>query len=1038
MNISAPFIRRPVMTTLVMAAMLLFGVMAYFKLPVSDLPTVDFPTIEVRANLTGASPETMAASVATPLEREFSTIAGIDSMSSASVLGSTSITIQFSLERDIDAAAQDVQSAISKALRRLPAEMTTPPSLRKVNPADSPILYLTLASTTLPLSTVTEYADTIIGQRLSMVSGVAQVNVFGARKYAVRVQLDPKALASRGLGIDEVAEAVSRGNVNLPTGTISGDHTAYNIKSSGKLQQAADFRPLIVAWKGGSPVRLEQLGRVLDSVENDKAALWRVDDPAVILAIQRQPGANTVAVVDDVLDLLPGFRQQLPPGLELSVLYDRSESIRHSVHDVKFTLVLTVCLVVLVIFLFLRNLRATIIPSLALPISIIATFAVMHLMGYSLDNLSLMAMTLAVGFVVDDAIVMLENIIRHREMGKSSLAAALDGSEEIAFTIVSMTISLAAVFIPVMFMGGVVGRLFEEFGVVIMVSVLFSGVVSLTLTPMLCARFLGEGGHAPATQGRLYRASERVFEAMLGIYRRSLAYCMRRHVLTFTASIAVLIATVALFQHMPKGFLPSQDTGMIWATTEAAQGTSFDDMIRYQRSLHGFLKDDPAVESFMSVVGAGGPNRTGNTGRLSIKLKPYDQRTESADEVVARLRPVLNSVPGIQTFLRNPPMINIGGRSTRSVYQFTLQNPDSRELYHYAALLAERLKDSRLIQDVASDVQLSNPEIRVDIRRDRAAALGISPRQIEQALQSAFGSRQVSTIYTDTNDYQVIVELLPEYQRDISALSMLYVRSNEGNLVPLDALAELGKGVGPVVINHSGQLPSATISFNLRPGVALSQAVAEVQAEARALLPDTFSTGFEGTAQAFQASTRGLLVMLALAVAIIYIVLGILYESFIHPITILSGLPSAAFGALVTLWLFDVDLNIYGFVGIMMLVGIVKKNAIMMIDFALDAQRRENKRPAEAIYEGCLIRFRPIMMTTMAALMGALPIALAYGADGEARQPLGLAVVGGLLFSQLITLYITPVYYMYLDRLTKWLGFKPEAASETAQSKAGA
>ncbi|EPR38722.1 acriflavin resistance protein [Desulfovibrio sp. X2] len=1046
MNISEPFIRRPVMTTLVMAAMLLFGIVGYIQLPVSDLPNVDFPTILVRAELPGANPETMASSVAAPLEREFATISGIDSMSSVSGVGQTRITIQFNLDRNIDAAAQDVQSAIGKAQRKLPDDLSTPPSYQKVNPSDQPILYLTLASKTLPLSTVSEYADTFIGQRISMLPGVALVNIYGQRKYAVRVQLDPKALASRGLGIDEVAEAVSRGNTNLPVGALSGEHTAYNIKSSGKLQQAADFRPLIVSWQGGSPVRLEQLGRVLDGVENDRLALWRDNDQAVILAIQRQPGTNTVAVVDSIRKLLPTFRSQLPAGLELSVMYDRSESIRASVHDVKFTLVLTIFLVVAVIFLFLRNLRATLIPSLALPISIIATFAVMRRMNFSLDNLSLMAMTLAVGFVVDDAIVMLENIVRHREMGKNRFQAALDGSKEISFTIVSMTISLAAVFIPVMFMGGIVGRLFEEFGVVIMASVLLSGVVSLTLTPMLCSRFLdntdhgAHGGEGEKAHGRFYQLSEKVFDSMLAFYRATLSVCMRWHFATFLVSLAVLGVTVAVFQHIPKGFLPSQDTGMLWGTTEAVQGISYDDMVRHQQALHKFLREDPGVESFMSVVGVGGPNLSLNNGRLTLKLKPLSERKESADQIMRRLRGKLNTVPGIQTFLRNPPLINIGGRTTKSLYQFTLQDPDTSELYSSAAKLEARLKTSQLLQDVNSDVQLSNPEVRINIRRDRAAALGISPHQIELALQSAFGTRQISTIYTDTNDYEVILELLPEYQRDTSALSLLYVRSSDGSLVPLDTLADITRGMGPLAVNHSGQLPSATISFNLRPGVALSQAVAEVNQAAK-ILPASISTGFEGTAQAFQASTKGLMLLLLLAVIVIYIVLGILYESFIHPLTILSGLPSAGFGALLTLWLFGKELDIYGFVGIIMLIGIVKKNAIMMIDFALEAQREQNMDPAKAIFEGCLVRFRPIMMTTMAALMGTLPIAIAYGAGGEARQPLGLAVVGGLVFSQLLTLYITPVYFIYLSKFTGWLSgllhrkggarAKPDPAEDT-------
>ncbi len=1036
---SALFIRRPVTTILVMAALLLMGVVGYFKLPVSDLPNVDFPTISVSANLAGASPETMATSVATPLEREFSTIAGIDSMSSISTQGSTRITIQFALERDIDAAAQDVQSAIAKSLRRLPSEMTTPPSYQKVNPADQPILYLSLASRNLPLSLVNEYAETIIAPRISMTSGVAQVSVYGAKKYAVRIQLDPKALASRDVGIDEVAAAVRRGNVNLPTGSLSGEHKSYNIKASGKLMDAEGFRPLIVAWRNGSPVRLESLGRVVDSVENEKNVAWRVDERAITLAVQRQPGTNTVAVVDAVRELLPKFEDQLPAGLDLDIIYDRSESIRESVHDVKFTLVLTICLVIGVIFLFLRRVRATLIPSLALPISVIATFAVMQVLGYSLDNLSLMALTLAVGFVVDDAIVMLENIVRHVEMGKTPMQAALDGSKEIFFTIVSMTVSLAAVFIPILFMGGLVGRLFEEFSVVIMTSILISGLVSLTLTPMLCSKFLGQG-HAPGhaqTSGWFYSLTEKGFQAMLAAYRATLGLCLRYHYVTFAVSLLVLWGTMHLFGVMPKGFLPSQDTGRLMAVTEAAQGISFDDMVRHQLAVADILKTEPAVETFMSVVGAGGPNSGGNTGRLMITLKPRDQRKESADELVQKLRPKLNTVPGIQVFVSNPPLINIGGRSTKSLYQYTLQSPDSGELQTHTTRLEERLRQSPLLQDVTSDVEMRNPELRVVIDRDKAASLGITPEQIEVALQSAYGSREVSTIYADTNDYAVIMELLPEYQRDQSALGMLYVRSSEGALVPLETLADISQSVGPLSINHTGQLPSATISFNLRPGVSLSEAVSMVESEARAVLPAGISADFSGTAQAFQSSTKGLVVLLVLAVAVIYIILGILYESFIHPVTILSGLPSAGFGALATLWLFGMDLTLYAFVGIIMLVGIVKKNAIMMIDFALEARRRDNLDAREAIYQGCLVRFRPIMMTTMAALMGTLPIAVGYGAGGEARQPLGLAVVGGLVFSQVLTLYITPVYFMYLDKLTR-LGARVLGSDEGREKQARA
>ena len=1020
MHLSRIFIERPIMTTLVTFAILLFGVVGFRALPVAALPSVDYPTIQVTAVQPGANPETMASAIATPLEREFSTIAGVRSISSSNSQSTTTITIQFALDRDVDAAAQDVQSAIAKAV--LPP-MPRPPSYAKQNPSEQPILYFALNSSTLPLYTVNEYAETVLAQRLSTVSGVSRVQIYGAQKYAVRIQADPDKLAAHQVGIDEVQRAVQQSNVNLPTGRLYGPKQAFTVQSSGQLMQASAYRPLIVQWRKGVPLRLEELANVIDSVEDNKTIAWNNGTRGIILAISRQPGTNTVQIVDQIRKLLPELQAGLPPSVELLLLFDASETVRASIHDVEFTLMLTVALVVMVIFLFLRNLSATLIPGSAVVLSIVGTFAAIYLLGYSLNTLSLMALTLSVGFVVDDAVVMLENIVRYMEMGRGRYEAAILASREIGFTIVSMTLSLIAVFIPVLFLGGMVGRLLHEFSVTIIVAILISGFVSLTFTPMLGSRYLPPHNRK---HGPLQVALERGFQTLASAYDYTLQKVLHHKFATMAVAAATLAGTVYIFMTMPTGFIPSQDSGFVFGVTMAGQDISFESMAQRQKAVADILQADPNVANAVAF------SSDSNVAYLFSMMKPRAERKLSVDQTIEELRPKLGRVPGILAFLQNPPPITINGQFTTSVYQITVQSVNLNEIYEWTPKLTDKIRTLPGFTDVNSDLLISSPQVKVNIDRDRALSLGVTPEQIQNALYTAYGDRQVSNIYAPANQYSVILEVQPEYKRSPDALEKLYIRSSNQKLVPLDGVAQVARTVGPLSVNHFGQLPAATVSFNLRPGFSLGEAAKRVNEAVRELrIPASVTTSFQGTVKEFQESFQNLTILLVVAILVIYIVLGVLYESFIHPITILSGLPSAVFGALLTLALFGKQLDLFAFVGLIMLFGVVKKNAIMMIDFAIQARRVEDLSAAEAIYRGCTLRFRPIMMTTMAALLGTLPIALGYGEGADARQPLGLAVVGGLVVSQFLTLYITPVLYLYLEQLQIWLQRGKPAAEPT-------
>ena len=1023
MNPSRPFIVRPVATTLLMVAILLAGAVGYLQLPVSALPEVDYPIIEVLTFYPGAGPEVMSSSVTSPLERQFGQMPGLKQMTSVSSGGGSVITLEFNLDENIDVAEQEVQAAINAASNFLPQDLPNPPVYSKVNPADAPIMTLALTSDTLPLDKVEDAADTNLAQKISQVTGVGLVSIAGGQKPSVRIQANPAQLAAYNLSLEDLRTALAAANVDQAKGTLNGARQTFTVGANDQLLSGDQYMPVIVAYRNGAAVRTSDVASVIDAAENSQQAAWKDKQPAVILNIQRQPGANIIAVVDRIKALLPQLRQSLPGSVTVEVLTDRTNVIRASVKDVQFSLVLTVGLVVMVIFLFLRNLAATIIPSVAVPLSLVGTFGVMYLLGYSLNNLTLMALTISTGFVVDDAIVMIENISRFIEEGDTPLAAALKGSEQIGFTIVSLTVSLIAVLIPLLFMGDVVGRLFREFAVTLAVTILVSAVVSLTLTPMMCARLLR---HKPESQqGRFYRASERVFDAVISFYGRTLRFVLRHQFTTLLVTIGTLVATVVLFLIVPKGFFPVQDTGVILGISEAPQTVSFTSMAQRQQQLVDILLTDPAVESISSFIGVDGSNTTLNSGRIQINLKPLEVRKLSASQIIARLQPKVTGLEGIQLFLQPLQDLTVEDRVSRTQFQYSLEDPNQTELATYTRKMVEELSKQPELRDVASDLQDRGLGAQLVIDRDTAARLGIAVADIDNTLYDAFGQRQVSTIFTQLNQYHVVMEVGPNFQTDPSVLSNLYVKSSSGTQVPLSNLAHWEQTRAQLAIGHQGQFPATVVSFNVAPGKSLGDAVAATQrVEKQIQMPASIVGTFQGTAAAFQASLTNEPLLILAALITVYIVLGVLYESYIHPITIISTLPSAGVGAILALLITRTDFSVIALIGVILLIGIVKKNAIMMIDFALDAERNEGKPAHEAIYQACLLRFRPIMMTTMAALLGGVPLAFGQGVGAELRQPLGITIVGGLLVSQLLTLYTTPVVYLYFDRLAVRFGAK--------------